>query len=755
MLSMAGSASAALVAHWNFDNDATDSVGNLNWTLEGGVSYSTDAKEGSHSLLLDGANGHAYQAAVGMLNGVFSAKTAMMWFKADSINGTQVLFDQGGFTNGLGIRVNNGTLQAGVVNANVGFTASTPFTSSDWKHVAAVFDSGSLLLYMNGEQQAVTAATFAAVGSHTSAAAIGARRGSDAFLTADEIRAIGSIARGKPSEPSPTDGQTDVTREVVMAWKPGEFADQHDVYFGTSFGDVNNAGNLDPIGPESSYKGRRGANSYDAGEILDFGQTYYWRVDEVNAPPTDNVVVKGDVWTFTVEPYAYPIENISATASSANRAEEGPENTINSSGLDDDELHSWENTAMWLSNIADPNVAWIEFEFDRIRKLYQMLVWNFNSSVEPVVGFGIKEATLEYSVDGSGWTILGTTHEFAKGLGTPGYAPNTTIDLGGISARYVRITANSNWGGILNQYGLSEARFLYVPVRARKPSPDSGATDVSVDATLSFRAGREAARHDVFLGTDEQLVIDGTVPVATVTEAGHASSLDLASTYYWRVDEVNDAETPTTWQGDIWSLSTQEYLVVDDFESYNDIPAGEEGSNLVYVTWKDGFDNPSTNGSTMGYTEAFQASTERFIVHDGKQSVPVFYDNTTATFSEVTANTADLGVGRDWTMHGVKALTLHFFGDPANDVQQMYVRINGSKVEYDGDAESLKRIGWQMWYIDLALTGISLGNITELSIGFERIGALGGEGAVYLDGIRLYSHDRQSVTPVDPGAVGL
>jgi len=518
---------------------------------------------------------------------------------------------------------------------------------------------------------------------------------------------------------------------------------------------VNNAGNLDPIGPESSYKGRRGANSYDAGEILDFGQTYYWRVDEVNAPPTDNVVVKGDVWTFTVEPYAYPIENISATASSANRAEEGPENTINSSGLDDDELHSWENTAMWLSNIADPNVAWIEFEFDRIRKLYQMLVWNFNSSVEPVVGFGIKEATLEYSVDGSGWTILGTTHEFAKGLGTPGYAPNTTIDLGGISARYVRITANSNWGGILNQYGLSEARFLYVPVRARKPSPDSGATDVSVDATLSFRAGREAARHDVFLGTDEQLVIDGTVPVATVTEAGHASSLDLASTYYWRVDEVNDAETPTTWQGDIWSLSTQEYLVVDDFESYNDIPAGEEGSNLVYVTWKDGFDNPSTNGSTMGYTEAFQASTERFIVHDGKQSVPVFYDNTTATFSEVTANTADLGVGRDWTMHGVKALTLHFFGDPANDVQQMYVRINGSKVEYDGDAENLKRIGWQMWYIDLALTGISLGNITELSIGFERIGALGGEGAVYLDGIRLYSHDRQSVTPVDPGAVGL
>jgi len=175
MLSMAGSASAALVAQWNFDNNATDSVGNLNWTPEGGVSYSTDAKEGSHSLLLDGADGHVYQAAVGMLNSAFSAKTVMMWFKADSIDGTHALFDQGGFTNGMGVRVNNGTLQAGVVNASDGFTASTPFTSSDWTHVAAVFDSGSLLLYMDGEQQAVSAATFAEVGSHTSAAAIGAQ----------------------------------------------------------------------------------------------------------------------------------------------------------------------------------------------------------------------------------------------------------------------------------------------------------------------------------------------------------------------------------------------------------------------------------------------------------------------------------------------------------------------------------------------------------------------------------------------------
>ena len=60
-----------------------------------------------------------------------------------------------------------------------------------------------------------------------------------------------------------------------------------------------------------------------------------------------------------------------------------------------------------------------------------------------------------------------------------------------------------------------------------------------------------------------------------------------------------------------------------------------------------------------------------------------------------------------------------------------------------------------MWYIDLASIGVNLSNITELAIGFERIGAAGGQGMVLLDGIRLYSYDRQSITPVDPGTAGL
>jgi len=549
---------------------------------------------------------------------------------------------------------------------------------------------------------------------------------------------------GIAENPSPADQATDVQRNVVLNWTSGEFADMHDVYFGASFDDVNNATvSVDLTGV---YRGRQSDSSYAVGEHLDLDQTYYWRIDEVNAAP-DYTVFEGNVWQFTAEPIAYTIENATVTASSANRDDEGPENTTNGSGLDNNDLHSSESTAMWLSSGTDPNPTWIQYEFERVHKLHQMLVWNYNTSVEPLVGFGVKEATIEYSVDGTDWSVLGTTHEFARGPGAPGYTSNTTIDVEGTVAGYVRITADSNWGGMLKQYGLSEVRFSSTPVVAREPSPGSGAADVSADAILSFRAGREAATHDVYLSTDEQAAIDGTAPVATVTESSHAPSLDLATTYYWRVDEVNDAESPTNWQSDIWYFTTEEFIVVDDFESYNDIPAGEEGSNLVYVTWVDGFDNPSANGSTMGYVAG--ASLESDTVHSGGKSVPLAYNNTTAGVSEVMRTFA---TAQDWTAHGVITLSLWFAGAGANVPGQLYVKVNGVRVDYDGDAGNLALAGWQPWNIDLTAVNTNLSNVTSLAVGIQGPGAT---GTLLLDDIRLYALARERITPVQPDPAGL
>ena len=465
-------------------------------------------------------------------------------------------------------------------------------------------------------------------------------------LTPEEVLAVytlGPLALDptKASKPNLDDGATDVPRDVVLSWTPGEFAaptNGHKVYFGESFNDVN-----DGIGGITLS-----ASSYDPGR-LDLETTYYWRVDEVNGAP-DFAVHQGFVWSFRTEPAGYPIDgaNITATASSVDQPDFGPENTINGSGLDPDDLHSTEAMDMWLSG-DEPQGAWIQYELDKVYKLHEMWAWNSNQAVENLFGLGLRDVAVEYSTDGVEWTTLADVPEFAQAPGTSDYAHNTTVDFGGAVAKYVKLTANSNWRGIVAQYSLSEVRFFYIPLRAKEPSTDSGATDVDVNVTLGWRAGRKAATHDVYLSTDEQAVIDGTALAVNVTDASYSSALDLGNTYYWRIDEANEVETPTTWQGNVWNFTTQEFIVVDDFESYNDIEAGEEGSKLIYLTWVDGIDNPSANGSTMGYSEPFQPTMETSIVFDGAQSVPLFYNNTVAASSEVTTNVTDLQAGQDWT----------------------------------------------------------------------------------------------------------
>ncbi len=523
------------------------------------------------------------------------------------------------------------------------------------------------------------------------------------------------------SLPNPPDKATDVPRDVVLGWTPGIFAppvNGHKVYISENFSDVN-----DGIGGVA-----QDANSYAPPQRLELDTTYYWRIDEVNGPP-DYTVYQGSVWSFTTEPIAYAIENVNATASSAQNADMGPENTINGSGLDDSGLlHSKESESMWLSNI-EPLGAWIEFQFDKVYKLHEMWVWNSNQTIELAVGFGPKDVTVEYSTNGIDYATLGTTHEFAQAPGADGYAHNTNIDLDGVAAKYVRLTVNSNWGGIVPQYGLSEVRFFYIPVRAREPYPDSGATIVDVDVVLGWRAGREAAQHDVYLSTDEQAVIDGTAPVTTVAETSYGPlSLDLDTAYYWKINEVNMAETPTTLDGDLWNFTTPAYLVVDDFESYNDLDPEDPASKRIFSVWTDGWQIP-TNGSIVGYDQP--SFCEQTIVHGGKQSMPLFYNNTGgAAYSEAEL---PLSPPQDWTKAGIATLVLYFHGAEGN-TGQLYVKLNGSKVVYDGDAGDIARPRWNQWNIDLASVGTNLQNVTKLSIGIDGNGA---SGTLYFDDIRL------------------
>ena len=277
---------------------------------------------------------------------------------------------------------------------------------------------------------------------------------------------------------------------------------------------------------------------------------------------------------------------------------------------------------------------------------------------------GVMDVTVRYSIDDVNWVTIPDVNEFAQATGSSNYTANTIVPFNGVSAKYVEITANSNFsGGIFDQYGLSEVRFLYIPARARQPVPASGESDVALDAVISWRAGREATTHDIYIGNSEQEVMEATVPTESISsEACEVvyvpSSIDLGRRYYWKIVEIDPDST--VWESDIWNFSTIQNFIVDDFEDYDDFSPNE-----IFSTWIDGYTDAS-NGSTAGYPDPDFVLGEHYvetdIVHSGEQSMPLFYDNTGAVaYSEVARR---FDTPQDWTVKDVQMLTMFLKGDP-------------------------------------------------------------------------------------------
>ena len=266
---------------------------------------------------------------------------------------------------------------------------------------------------------------------------------------------------------------------------------------------------------------------------------------------------------------------------------------------------------------------------------------------------------------------------------------------------------------------------------ASNPSPAKGAIDVTQTPVLTWSPGVFADTHEVFFGADAaSLENKGSGNLGS--ESYDPGQLEWNTTYYWRIDEANNASADSPWTGPLWSFTTANFLIIDDIESYNDIDEGEPGSNRIYNAWLDGFDDP-TNGSQVGHLDP--PFYEETIVHSGNKSMPLIYDNAVGK-SEATLILTDK---RDWIVNGVDTLTIWFRGASGNAAEQMYVALNGSaRINHDGpDAATLT--SWTEWNIPLqtfADQGVNLSNVNSITIGLASV--TGGTGTMYIDDIRLY-----------------
>lgn len=616
------------------------------------------------------------------------------------------------------------------------------------------------------------------------------------YWRVDSIRADGTIAQpgdvwsfttgpATAFNPDPEDGYRWVRTDAVLSWTAGVGSVSNDIYFGTNQTDV-----AEGIG--DSYKGNQAEASFEPG-MLENDTPYYWRVDAVDAEGTTHT---GDVWRFKTAPVISPDDpslvgwwkldegqGMTALDWSGN----GHNGTL---AGDPQWVAGIDGGALELDGFGD-YVDCGNSEALTIQDSLTMAVWfktpGFTRDWEAVIAKGDGAYRLSRSATNGNALHMGvngttanyfdgnktvTDDEWHHGAGVYDTAAGRAIlyidgipDVsapctGQIEATddpfYIGENAGAGsryFGGLIDDVriynrALSQDELSQIingdPTKAGDPVPISGTvTDIEKITPLSWTAGDNATQHDVYFGIDEFNVhiadSSDTTGIYRGRQGGAGynppEGVEWGRSYYWRIDEAGSDGSVS--RGNVWTFTITDYLIVEDFEDYNDYPPDE-----VWNTWIDGFGDPA-NGSTSGYAEPDFNIGEHYLetntFNSGSQSLPLFYDNA-AGLSEVTRTLTDM---RDWTLHGVNTLSLWYHGNEDNAAEQMYVALNGNAVVVNDDVNAALATKWIRWDVPLqafADQGVNLSSVSSISIGFGNKAnpVAGGQGHVFFDDIRLY-----------------
>ena len=685
VMGLAAGASAELLISWNLDEGsgtvATDTSGNgRDGTFTGDPQW-VAGHDSAGALHFDGVDDYVIHSLPG--NQTYAAFTIAVWVKADDIVQADLAavfssHSPGGAT-GAGFQIDmsaGGQVYQIRPNSSGGVFGNA---TTDWVHLAVVCEGTSAQLYYQGDP--TNEATLAS--SLFNEFTMGVNRNRSRFLagTIDNLRVydhaltaaeILGTMEGKPFpfalSPTPADGALHEATWANLSWLAGSFAVSHDMYFGTSFDDVDNGAEGTFVGNLGTTTQVVGFSGFPAPEGLEPGTTYYWRIDEVNdADP--NSPWKGDVWSFSVP----------------------PKTAYNPDPADGAEF-------------VDPNAifTWTGCYGSKLHTVY--LVDNYDDVSNAAGGMP---------------------------LGNPSYDPGT------LEREKILFWRVDEFDGVETHKG--DIWSFTTPGAAGSLQPANGAVDVQMTSTLSWTPADNATSHELYFGTDAEAVGSATAASpeyigsrALGAESYDPGGLSWDSSYAWRVDEVYPSGTV---KGLVWSFSTADFILVDDFESYDDIDPlpGEPGINRIFDKWIDGF-GTTTNGALVG--NDLPPYAEQSIVHGGAQSMVYRFDNNNKT-SEATYT---LVYSRDWTEDGVTKLSLWFRGGSGNAADRIFVAL-GDDVVYHDDVSATQKAGWDQWVIDLTeFAGVDLTNVNTITIGIGTKGspvADGGTGTMYFDDIRL------------------
>jgi hypothetical protein len=521
-------------------------------------------------------------------------------------------------------------------------------------------------------------------------------------------------------KPTPQDGLGWIDPNTALSWGAGKDAFSHDVYFGT-----------DKAAVESGDAGAFRENTFfatwkPAGRLTP-DTTYFWRVDEVAA---DGKKETGQVWSFVTWPDV-PItdpnmlgwwqldEGMGALAfDSSGHANHG---TIQGAewveGILGDALkfngaQSVDLPAALLQSKLGSVACWVKTTQSTIGMIFYGTATAGNGyGDENEMHLSIDTSQARFYIEGgaadaSVWSGATINNGEWQHVAATWDATTVRLYLNGAQVSQAANTGNAFTASAMTRLGrpaaserfyvglLDDVRFYNRavsadeiiagmrgdPLVAWNPQPARGVTvDLRGAAELSWSAGDTAAKHDVYFGKDRAVVANAdtaapeykirqtatTYPLGGLVEFGGGA-------YFWRIDEV-EADGKTIHKGAVWTFTIPDYLLVDDFERYTD-----NSPDRVFQTWLDGLGfsedeffptgNPGNGTSSIvGYDPQAGNIMETSIIHGGRQSMPVEYNNVNSPYYAEVERT--WSTPQNLKLGGVTDLSLWFQGYPEGFAQ--------------------------------------------------------------------------------------
>jgi len=558
--------------------------------------------------------------------------------------------------------------------------------------------------------------------------------------------------------PDPPDDAKCVSLDTVLSWKAGAEATAHQVYFGTTdpppFIDLRTTTSYEPaeLLPDTQYywriDGIKDRQTWP-GELWTFRTTPsipvidpnlvgWWKLDEMCGDSTTVLDSSGNGHHGTFVGDVQYVDGSDGDALAFDGRNDYMELPIGSV------IGSLTNStfAMWLD--SQPGGSWARaFDFGTDDPNVYMCLgprwWFMDDMYFAITTEGVDNQSL---VQPTGFDIETGWHHVAVTINADmqtvilyydgeELARNDSVllspsDLGQTTNNWLGRSHNEDDSYYLGSmddfriynYALKQAEIQKVmmgdPLLAWNPKPAVGSTlDIEHLSLISWSPGDNAAQHDIYFGTDENAVENADASDTTDIYRGRqdpntytpTETLEWDQTYYWRIDEINNDQTIS--KGRTWSFTIADFILVDDFESY------DTEDNQVWYSWHDGlgYGSPGTdpyyagNGTGAAVGDETSASyLEEAIVHSGDHSLPFYYDNNKQDYAKYSEIELTLTSPRDWTKEDVAELSFWFRGYPA------YV---GSFVEGPTGTFTITGSGADIWnqsdefhYAFKTLTGI-------------------------------------------------